>query len=247
MGQVLIQKNAGEFHSINTCQAYLGFAARGFEIVFAEFPEMMSGTVPVNSDQIAIGAVAFVRRALARLDVAVPNIDYPASLESYLGRRVHRNTLGEVRGDWQPGTPPQFIKPLEVHKAFVGYVIAEYLDLIRTARLPDDLVVWVSDAVEWKSEWRFHVLEGEVVGAGHYKGDPLSVPETTVIRNAVRDFGKDAPIAYGLDFGVTAEGETRLVEVNDAFSLGCYGVDRITYSLMLESRWRELIASRPAV
>lgn len=246
MGQVLIQKNSGEFHSINTCNAYLGFSARGFDIAFAEFPDMMSGTVPVEADRIAVGAVAFVRKALERLGVAVPTLDYPDSLQPFLGRRIWKSTLGAVRDEWQPDSPPRFVKPLEVHKAFVGYVIGAYRDLIPTARLPDHLAVWVSEPVAWISEWRFHVLEGTLVGAGHYKGDPVRFPEARLVRDAVAAFGAEAPAAYGLDFGVTAEGETKLVEVNDAFALGCYGVDRLTYSRMLEARWRELVGRRSA-
>lgn len=244
MGQVLIQKNSGEFHSINTCNAYLGFAARGFEITFAEFPDMMSGETSVEADRITVGAVAFVRKALERLGATVPTLDYPALLQRFLGRRIWQSTLGAVRDTWQPDTPPQFVKPLEVHKAFVGYVIKEYRDLIRTVRLPDDLAVWVSEPVVWLSEWRFHVLNGAVVGAGHYHGDPVRFPDAAIVRGAVAAFATEAPVAYGLDFGVTQDGETKLVEVNDAFALGCYGVDRLTYSQMIEARWRELVGTR---
>ena len=51
---------------------------------------------------------------------------------------------------------------------------------------------------------------------------------------------KGAPAAYGLDFGVTADGRTLLVEANDGFALGCYGLDPVIYAEMLEARWCEL-------
>ena len=44
-----------------------------------------------------------------------------------------------------------------------------------------------------------------------------------------------------MDFGVTDRGETRLVEVNDGFSLGCYGLEPILYARLLCARWSELV------
>jgi hypothetical protein len=32
-----------------------------------------------------------------------------------------------------------------------------------------------------------------------------------------------------------------LIEANDAFALGAYGLDAVTYASMLEDRWLELV------
>ena len=45
-----------------------------------------------------------------------------------------------------------------------------------------------------------------------------------------------APAGYSLDVGVTESGETALVEVNDGFSLGTYGLDPIEYAKLLSAR-----------
>ena len=57
----------------------------------------------------------------------------------------------------------------------------------------------------------------------HYSGDWSVVPDTTVIKNAIADF-TTCPDSYGIDFGITDNGETVLIEVNDAWTLGCYGL-----------------------
>lgn len=43
-----------------------------------------------------------------------------------------------------------------------------------------------------------------------------------------------------MDFGVTNTGATILVEVNDGYSLGNYGLDSLLYAKLLSARWTEL-------
>ena len=43
-----------------------------------------------------------------------------------------------------------------------------------------------------------------------------------------------------MDFGVTADGRTLMIEVNDGYSLGCYGLLYLDYAKLLSARWAEL-------
>ena len=47
-----------------------------------------------------------------------------------------------------------------------------------------------------------------------------------------------------MDWGVTSQGDTQLVEVNDGFALGNYGLSGGVYTAMIEARWRELMGLR---
>jgi hypothetical protein len=49
-----------------------------------------------------------------------------------------------------------------------------------------------------------------------------------------------APWAYCLDVGVLDTGETALVEMNDAFSIGMYEGMEACYPDLLTTRWQEL-------
>ena len=51
----------------------------------------------------------------------------------------------------------------------------------------------------------------------------------------------DMPISYSLDVGVDDQGDTLLVEVNDCYALGNYGLDATTYTNMLYDRWKEIV------
>jgi hypothetical protein len=148
-----------------------------------------------------------------------------------------------VRAHVTDRSPPLFVKPVG-DKIFAGAVMREFRDLIPTRELAGDVLVWASTPVDFLSEWRCFVLEGELVGIGHYKGDPLRFPDSSVVKAAVGDYALDAPAAYALDFGVVADSQTSLVEANDGFSLGCYGLGPLAYTRFLEARWRELISTR---
>lgn len=63
--------------------------------------------------------------------------------------------------------------------------------------------------------------------------------DTIFINFCVKDF-EGAPKAYALDFGVTKDGETILVEVNNTCSIGSYGLEPVLYARFLSARWVEL-------
>jgi hypothetical protein len=62
-----------------------------------------------------------------------------------------------------------------------------------------------------------------------------------VATQAIQRF-KDAPVGYSLDLGVTDDGRTLLVEVNDAWALGAYGTPSIPYTEMVVNRWKEMVS-----
>ncbi len=139
---------------------------------------------------------------------------------------------------------PVFVKPVDQDKAFTRYVVLAFRDLIRTAKWSGTMRLWSSEPIPFVTEWRFFIRRGQVVGVGHYKGDPLRYPDVSVVRAAIDDYAEEAPVAYGIDFGIVeAGGGTYLVEVNDGFSLGCLGLGPLAYSGLLEDRLRELVGA----
>jgi hypothetical protein len=135
---------------------------------------------------------------------------------------------------------PLHVKPLDQHKLFTGYVIHAFRDLIPTAAISDDILVLAQGLVDFRSEWRAYILRDEILHIGRYRGDPLLFPDPNVVSQALLAM-ENRPIAFGMDWGVSATGETLLVEVNDGYSLGNYGLPGPEYTAMIEARWRELM------
>lgn len=240
MNAALIQRcpSSGEFINPGCYSAWYGFQKRGIETRFFTWPELKAGQVQLDKEVVVVGGIEAVRLALSSLGYAQPvNFDYPACLEPIFHRQVKRSVLAYL-GE----TMPVFVKPYGEHKLFPGHTVSKYRDLIRTASCAEDTEVWMSGLVEFVSEYRYSVNRGKIVGAGCYNGDPTIHPNTEVIRWSVDTFEASggAPIAYNMDLGVLSTGETALVEVNDGFAFGPYGLDPIKHSGMLEDRWSEM-------
>lgn len=137
-----------------------------------------------------------------------------------------------------------FIKPTARDtKRFNGCVVREFMDLAYTASLPSEMTVSCADYVDFLSEYRVFCHRGAIVGVKHYKGDYKLFPDFEIIEAAIARFDH-SPIAYGVDFGITADSRCLLVEVNDAWCLGSYGLEPVTYANMLADRWHEMTACR---
>lgn len=93
--------------------------------------------------------------------------------------------------------------------------------------------------MDFRGEFRGYVCNGELVGFRHYKGDFRLPVDFAPVEAAIQSW--DAlPRGCSMDWGTTADGRTLLIEVNDGYSLGCYGLLPVLYANLLESRWREL-------
>jgi hypothetical protein len=238
----------GEPRFLQATQANYWFWQRGYDVVGFERAELDVGRLDGEllgdaENTIVCGSVAVVCDALARAGRPAPaNIDFPAELKSFVGRAISEATMGEVRqwGEESPERLPVHVKPRDRHKLFAGKVVREYRDFISLSGVPADEPVLVQEVVDLVSEWRGTVLRGKVLNVAHYKGDALSFPDAKVIAGAVEAF-TSAPIGYGMDWAVTADGRAMLVEINDGFALGNYGVRGHHYTALIECRWRQLM------
>ena len=106
--------------------------------------------------------------------------------------------------------------------------------------LPDDTEVLAQQRIEFISEWRVSVLRNKILNVANYKGAPLRFPDVTTVQAAIEAF-TERPIAFAMDWGITAAGQTMLVEVNDGYAMGNYGLSGMPYTAMIEARWRELM------
>lgn len=239
---VYIQKIRGEFANINTFSACQGFIERGAHVEFFETDALDS--LEISPETPVVGGIGTVQRALLRLGIEIPAMNaVPPELSGFAGRKIWNSTLSEVRSRIQDEGAPVFIKPLPAqHKLFAGHVVARFRDLIETAGIAPETPVSCSEAVEMVSEYRAFVHENEIIGFKHYAGDFGVFPDFSPVEAAMWAW-KARPIAASMDWAVTRDGRTLLIEVNDAYSLGCYALNPLLYAAMLADRWFELTGS----
>ncbi|MNZ77422.1 hypothetical protein D3C78_959610 [compost metagenome] len=225
----------GDFYNVNAFIANEGFTSLGWETIkFYDIQEIQEN----NPEDLVVGGIGNVRRRLELLGVERKQgeIDYPASLSDYLGRKVWATTIQELFENKQQWNV--FIKPKDTTKKFAGKVVKEYKDFIGLVE-NEVTNIWCSEKVDFITEWRCFIRYGQILDIRYYKGAWDSKLDLSIVKNAVRDF-VDAPAAYGMDFGIDQAGNMKLVEINDGHSLGTYGTSPLNYAKFLSARWSEL-------
>lgn len=212
------------------------------QLFFAPLYTIQNGqlTPDIPPDSAPVGSVEFVSSLAFLRDCDLPpHLSYPDCLchDRYLRRKVWEGVLGDATGS-------VFVKPRHDIKRFTGVPLSELPPL----PIKPDLPVWMSEPVEFTSEWRYYILNNEIVGAGRYDDgdDGLAVPDINDVLAAVADMAAaGAPAGYALDFGVLRDGRTALVEANDGWALGFYRgtCNHVDYARLLHARWQEVIAS----
>lgn len=244
--KVLVESEDGIPSNEAFYKAWEGFRKRQLHCELFQAKQLDDGSLSLSRETLVAGGLRTVEAAMAKIGMQVPDANnLPEQLQSYRGRETWASTWGELRRKYSETGPPQplFVKPLNRNKGFPSIALFNADDFVSLSQLSDSDEVLVAEYVLFESEWRCFVCRGQVIEISHYQGGLFTYPDATVIRNAIADFGSDAPAGYAIDFGVLDSGKTVLVEVNPGYSLGSYGLNAVEYSELLEARWIELAAA----
>lgn len=253
MTTVYVQQNLdGDWANENLYKAAHGFDMRGYEVIPYTTNQLFDGELSLSRETIVCGGVHQVRKALELIKTRPPDIlDYPHCLRrGFLDSEPVEKTLAQViEGVYREGFKPVFIKPSRDHKAFNGLVVSEFADLLKINSADPETKVWIMRPVEFLSEYRIFMHKGKMVGMKHYTGDPLIFPDEKTLRKLLRRAKAMVQVAYALDVGIANFPErpeqirnpTLLVEANDAYALGAYGLYTWIYVQMIEDRWHQMM------
>lgn len=212
--------------------AYNGFQKLGVEcILFTTNVELDTR----SPEDIVVGGMLIMSHVLNQMGITPENYNYPEALLPYCGRKIWTIKLKDLANE----KLPVFIKPVE-EKSAKGLVVNSIGDAKEYKYLDPDSTIICSEPVHFVSEWRCFIRYGEILGIQYYYGDKTIECDKTTIESAINDY-KDMPAAFSLDFGVTDDGRTVLIEMNDGMAIGCYGLPDEKYALFLTARWCELI------
>lgn len=242
MRTVYIHKQGPRIFSDNAFSAALGFASMGFDIREIEPGEDLYNYLNKDKESFFVGGINAVRDVFNALGIKQPEIDNPhICLPLFLGRDVQEVTWEQIESLVDIGGCPFFIKPLEDHKLFTGYVVKSKHDLIHAKnRIKPHTRIIISECVNFVSEYRCFVHKGKLVGCKNYAGDFKKFPNFEIIEEAITQY-KNQPIGYSIDFGVTDDDKTLLIEMNDGFGLSAYGLNKVLYCKILMDRWDEIV------
>lgn len=218
--------------------AYMGFRAKQSDIYFFE----NINEVPISKYVILVASIENTNTYLKELGLPPKlALNIPDELMCYTGRYIQYMTVGEFKNQYPSNDMfPLFVKPNKYSKEFIGGIVESKESFNNCFYdVSNDKELLVSEIVNFVSEYRGYVIDKELRGIKHYKGDFRIFPDMTVIDSAISDYTSQ-PIGYSIDFGITDDGRTLLVECNDGYSLGNYGLNDVTYSTLLARRWIEM-------
>jgi hypothetical protein len=223
---------SNEIITENTYAAFFGFSVMGWEVVFYE-GEPPTG---LHREDIVVGFITQVKQALINLNIEPPTeIDYPEELQVFLQRKVWKDSLHRIYTT--PEAWPVFVKPVK-GKQFDGKLIESLKDLIGIGS-QEDRQIWCSEPCKFISEYRCFIKYDKVIDVRRYKGDYKIFPNLYILERCLEEY-KNPPNAYTIDIGVASTGETKLIEVNDGYAMGSYGLTPVEYAKMISARWSQL-------
>lgn len=226
-----------KFVDTSVCAAYHGALSNGYDSTNIKFFEDAS-RIPSGRTNMVVGWISELTKYMEENGIVVPDpMNIPTDLYRFTDRNVSVITMGQFRSGHNL---PIFIKPHSKLKFFDAGVMRKQSSVSFFDHVPDDFLVMTSDVVDIISEWRAFVIDGEIVGLKNYIGDFTRMIDFGFANNIVSQF-RSAPISYSIDFGLTSGGETILIECNDAWSVGDYGLDPNVYFQFLRRRWVDIM------
>jgi len=223
-------------HHFDCACGLYGAMDLGMDYRLTTFDEVLSGKFDtLIKRNLFIGSVEFMNEVFSRVGKkvnAIENTTRPFQVTS-LGEALLRGKSGEKI----------FIKPKEI-KLFTGFVLDGY-NYPSIESLPQDTEVFVYDAFDRSilSEWRIYVHKGEIIDARNYAGDVMTLPDINFITHIINTYGKDLPVAYTIDVGIlTYTQENVVIEFNDMWAIGNYGIPNDLYIKLLRSRYEQIMS-----
>lgn len=220
-------------YNVNAYGAMRGFQQMGFETVLYYAPEEIKDS---QRKDVIVGGVGRVKSRLEQLEILIEDIDYPQELERFYGRKIWKTDVQEIIHHAELW--PVFLKPLE-GKLFPGICVWSERDFIGRFCNGEKLQVYCSELLNFEEEWRCFVRYGEILDIRRYSGTIGRNYDIKAVQKAVEGY-LTAPAGYAMDIAVTDHGETVIVEINDGYSLGSYGLDPLLYAKLLSARWAQL-------
>ncbi|MEM0999691.1 MAG: ATP-grasp domain-containing protein [Bacteroidota bacterium] len=218
---------------------------RGLQCVRFNLKALHRNRIPVDRTSLYIGDHDVIASVLKRLGLVTERETYPQGLLPFLHRRIWESTPARLRQGFGTGDYlPIFVKPRYRSKYFTGFVAQSDNDLYLLETLAKRTPLYCAEVVRWQAEFRVFVQQDRVVGVRNYAGNPELLPDPETVADmllALREAG-EATAGYGIDVGILDNGKTALVEWNDGFALGAYGLNDAAYTGLLVARWAEIVA-----
>lgn len=223
-------------HHFDCSSAMYGAIDGGQEYKLILFEDLISGKFDnLIKRNLFIGSVEFMKEVFNRININ--NVKVPRNSN----RQSEIITLEEAHKRISNGKKI-FIKPIDI-KLFTGLILdgCVYSCL---ENLPKETKVLCYDIFNSniESEWRLYIKNNEIIDSRNYSGDFKISPDYVYAESIIKE-NIDFPKAYTIDIGILKNSENVVIEFNDMWAIGNYGMDNYEYLKCLKLRYFEIILS----
>jgi hypothetical protein len=221
-------------HHFDVASAMFGAIEIGQDYRLTTFDEVRSGKFNgLIRSNLFVGSVEFMKEVFSK--IGKENVRIPKN-----SNRDHKvMKLGDAKKIAESGESI-FIKPFDI-KLFTGFVLDQMVHT-SISDVPDDTEVMVYDVFSSpiRSEFRCYIHNNRVVDVRNYSGDLFCSPNKDYL-NVIININKEFPISYTIDIGVLENGENVVIEYNDMWAIGNYGMSNNIYLRLLRDRYFEIV------
>lgn len=240
---IFIQSNEKKTrpHHFDSACAQFGAIETEQDWKYVTMPNVMIGAFDLSIPRnLFVGSSEFMREVFKRVNITTAGVPRNANRkETYFtlaAARLYVKNLGKKI----------FIKPVE-NKLFTGFVLDE-MENTSIASLPEETLVMAYEPFEHRilSEWRLYVRDNKIIHACNYAGDFSIHPNYHYALIVAKENEKDFPCAYTMDLAIldNIARETVVVEFNDMWAIGNYGLPNDDYLKMLRARYFEIVRGK---
>ena len=234
---IYIQKKDNEDipHHFDCACAMYGAIDLGLYYTLVSFEDVKNGEFDsLIKNNLFVGSVEFMTEVFNRVDIEQPRLPIN-NLRPY-----EEMKLKDFKYEY-----PVFIKPKSI-KAFTGFVVDDYSKSMLNT-LDKELDIIIQQVINLDSEWRFYVFRNKIVDIRHYSGRM----DINLI-GAVNNFNKlddstfkNFPETFVMDIGFYNDSDSyTIIEFNDMWAIGNYGVPNDLYVRMLKDRYFDIIKNK---
>ena len=240
-----INKNDGLPINVDVQLAVDGLIYLGYDILTfsKEDVETMRLQIVARTGEVPfIGSINTITRLLKHIGKYPTPLDFPTEIieSGLMNRPIFKMKLNDAICSFRSVdySVPMFIKPVET-KLFDGILISKesQLNYFNGLNNPD---IFMSDKINIVSEYRCYVHKGKLIYGCNYSGDFRVGLDYSYVDKLIKVY-IDCPVSYTIDVAVLEDGKHTVIEVNDFWSIGGYGLSCYNYAEMLVDRWKEII------
>jgi hypothetical protein len=219
-----------------------GAIETGKEYRLTSYDEVASGKFDsLIKTNLFVGSVEFMREVFKRIGLNDVRVPINSNRESEI------ITLSEALKRAKNGKS-LFIKPIEI-KLFTGFVLDQMIySCIEGLPGDTEVLAYKPFGEEILSEWRVYIHRGKIVDSRNYSGDFMLSPDYHFfLEKVLKENEGKFPIAYTIDIGILGcyqFCDNVVVEYNDMWAIGNYGMPNDLYLRLLRDRYFEIVSTK---